>query len=107
MGTFLAWTLIANAVLHGVITYRFGLKDRANLPFAVFQVVYAAIGVWVWLEWPYAIWGALIASAIGLIGLTVTFNKPQRDKTLDRIVWVLNAIQVLLAGYLVLNPASA
>ncbi len=107
MGTFLAFTLLANAILQGVISYRFGLKDRANVPFAVFQVIFAALAVWVWLEWPYAIWGALVFSVIGLIWLTVNFSKPQRDKTLDRIVWVLDAVAVVLAGYLVLYPAAA
>jgi hypothetical protein len=41
-----------------------------------------------------------VLSIIGIIGLSVTFNKPARDKTLDKAIWVLDASVVLCAGYL-------
>jgi hypothetical protein len=58
-----------------------------------------------WRSWsispcPISVWATLILSAIGFIGLTVTFNKPQREKTLDRIIWVADAVVVLYAIYL-------
>lgn len=100
MTNLLALLLALDAVLHGVLVYRFGLKDKANVPFLVFAVVDAVLAVAVYLAWPYALWATLILSAIGLVGLTVTFNKPQHEKTLDRVIWVVDAAIVLFAAYL-------
>ena len=81
----LALLLAVDAILHATVIYRFGTGDRANMPFLVFAVVDALLAIAVFFAMPYAIWLTLILSAIGLVGLTVTFNKPQReDKTLDR-----------------------
>jgi hypothetical protein len=33
-------------------------------------------------------------------GLTLTFNKPVRDKTFDKLIWLLDAATVLYTGYL-------
>jgi len=84
--------------LHAFLISRFGTKE--NMPFLVFALFDAALAVAVYLMVPYALWATLILSAIGLIGLTVTFNKPQRDKMLDRIIWVVDAAVVVCAAYL-------
>src|SRR5258706_13129447 len=97
----LALLLAVDAVLHAYLIYRFGTGDRANMPFLVFAVVDALLALAVFFAMPYAVWLTLILSVIGLIGLTVTFNKPQRaDKTLDRVIQVLDALIALLALYL-------
>jgi hypothetical protein len=70
------------------------------MPVAIFAVVDLVLAVWVFLAWPYALWVTLILSAIGLVGLTVTFNKPQREKSLDYLIWGLDAAIVLVALYL-------
>jgi hypothetical protein len=94
----LAALLAANAVLHGGLVARFGVKE--NEPFLVFTVVYAVLAIVVFLSVPYALWATLVLAAVGLVGLTVTFNKPQRDKTLDKIIWGLDALCVIGAAWL-------
>lgn len=90
--------LAANVIIHGIVVARFGVGNN-NQPFLVFALVYAALAVAVYLSVPYALWAVLIASIIGIVGLTATFNKPIRDKTLDKLVWVLDAATILYAGY--------
>ena len=94
----LALLLAIDAVLHATVVLRFGTKDN-NLPFLVFLIIDAVLAVAVYLDVPYGVWASLILSVFGLIGLTVTFNKPQRDKTLDRIIWLVDAAVVLSAIY--------
>ena len=71
-----------------------------NVPFLVFAFIDAALAIAVYLAVPYAVWATLALSALGLVGLTVTFNKPQREKTLDRVIWVVDALIVIYAAYL-------
>jgi hypothetical protein len=92
--TFLALLLLVDAALHAFVVYRYGLGDRANMPFLIFAVVDLALAVAMFLAWPYALWATLILSAIGLAGLTLTFNRPQREKTLDVAIWVVDAVIV-------------
>ena len=82
--------LILNAVLHAVLVARFGVRN-GNQPFLVFAFVYAALAVAVHLAVPHVLWAVLVLSVFGFIGLTVTFKKAPRDKTLDRIIWVIDA----------------
>ena len=98
MTTLLALLLALDAVLHGLVIYRYGA--RGNMPFLIFVFVDAILAVAVFLAWPYALWAALVLSAFGLVGLTVTFNKPDRDKTIDRVIWVVDVLIVVLAAYL-------
>lgn len=91
--------LILNVVLHTVVVARFGIGN-ANAPFLVFAIIDAVLAILVGLAVPYAIWATLLLSAFGLTGLTVTFHKPPRDKTLDRVIWVVDALVVLNAAYL-------
>jgi hypothetical protein len=97
--TLLALLLLVDAVLHFVMIARFGTGD-SNTPFLIFGIIDAILAVLVFLLVPYALWATLILSVIGLIGLSVTFNKPQRDKTLDKIIWVVDAVIVIYAIYL-------
>src|SRR5262245_31064975 len=81
----LAALLALDAVLHGYLIYRFGTDQ--NMPFLIFAVIDAVLAVAVYFLVPYAVWATLVLSAFGLVGLTVTFNKPQREKMLDRVIW--------------------
>jgi hypothetical protein len=95
----LALLLAVDAILHIVVIARFGTGDN-NMPFLIFAIVDIVLAILVFFLVPYAVWATLILSAIGLIGLTVTFNKPQREKTLDKVIWVVDAVIVLYSIYL-------
>ena len=100
MITLLVLLLVINAILHALVIYRFGLGDKANMPFLIFTFVNAGLAALVYFAVPYALWLTLVLSAFGLIGLTVTFNKPQHEKTLDKAVWIADAAVVVCAAYL-------
>lgn len=104
--TILALVLLVDAALHALVIYRYGSGDN-NMPFLIFAIVDLVLAIAVFLAWPYALWATLVLSVIGLIGLTVTFNKPQRDKTLDRIIWGVDAVIVLGAVYLLFFAGTA
>jgi hypothetical protein len=91
--------LIANVIMHGIVVARFGVGNN-NQPFLVFAIVYAALATTVYLSVPYALWAVLLLAGIGILGLSFTFNKPVRDKTLDKIIWLLDATVVLYVAYL-------
>ena len=97
--TLLLFLLATNAIMHGTVVARFGVRNN-NQPFLVFALVYAALAIAVYLIMPYALWAVLVLALLGLVGLSVTFNKPVRDKTLDKIIWLLDAITILYAAYL-------
>jgi hypothetical protein len=90
--------LILNVVLHGIIVARFGIRN--NLPVFVFMLVYAALGIAVYLSVPNVLWFVLFLTAIGTIGLTITFNKIARDKRLEMVIWPLNIVIILVTAYL-------
>jgi hypothetical protein len=104
--TVLALLLFFDAALHALVVYRFGLGDRNNTPFLIYAIVDLVLAIAVFLAWPYALWATLILSAIGLIGLTVTFNKPQREKTMDKVIWLVDALIVIGAIYLLFFAGS-
>jgi hypothetical protein len=91
--------LIANAIVHAIVVARFGVRNN-NQPFLIFAIVYAALAIAVYLSVPYALWAVLLLGGIGILGLSITFNKPVRDKTLDKIIWLLDATVVLYTAYL-------
>lgn len=97
--TLLALLLAVDAALHIAVIARYGTGNN-NMPFLVFAIVDAILAVLVFFLVPYMVWVTLILTAIGLIGMTVTFNKPQRDKTLDKIIWVVDAVIILYSIYL-------
>jgi len=90
---------VTNAIVHGIVVARFGVRNN-NQPFLMFAIVYAALAIAVYLSVPYALWAVLLLAVIGILGLSITFNKPVRDKTLDKIIWLLDATVVLYTAYL-------
>ncbi|SDB47960.1 hypothetical protein [Bauldia litoralis] len=94
----LAGLLALDAVLHGIVVARFGARE--NAPFLVFTVIYAGLAIAVFLMVPYALWAVLLLTAFGLIGLTVTFGKVRRDKTLDVVIWGLDLVILIDTAYL-------
>ena len=91
--------LVTNAIVHGIVVARFGVGNN-NQPFLIFAIVYAVLAIAVYLSVPYALWAVLLLAVIGIVGLSITFNKPVRDKTLDKVIWLLDAATILYAGYL-------
>lgn len=85
--------MVVDALVHAALVLRFG--GKGNEPFAVFTVVYVVLAALVFFAVPYALWIALVASVVGLVGLIVTFNSAQRDKTLDKAILVLDVAVVL------------
>lgn len=91
--------LVANVILHAIVVARFGVRNH-NQPFLIFAFVYAALAIAVALSIPYALSAVLILALIGIIGLTVTFNRPVREKTLDKVIWLFDAATILCTGFL-------
>ena len=91
--------LITNAIVHGIVVTCFGVGNN-NQPFLIFAIVYAALAIAIYLSVPNALWAVLLLGVIGILGLSITFNKPVRDKTLDKIIWLLDATVVLYTAYL-------
>jgi hypothetical protein len=102
----LAALLVVNAVVHGLVVARFGIRQH-NEPFFLFALVYAALAIAVFSAVPYALWAVLLLSLIGLIGLSVTFHKPVRGKSLDKLIWLLDVATILSAGFLLAAGHSA
>ena len=102
----LAGLLAIDTILHAIVAFRYGTSGP-NTPFAIFAVVDLLLTLAVFFAVPYALWATLVLSIIGLIGLTVTFNKPQREKTLDGIIWVVDLLVVLDALYLLFFHSAA
>jgi hypothetical protein len=96
----LAALLLLDAVLHALVIVRHGTQDKANMPFLIFMVVDAVLAAAVFWHLPFSLWATLLLSIFGIIGLTVTFNKPQREKSLDKAIWAVDLIVVIAAGYL-------
>ena len=97
---FLSLLLLVNAVLHGVIVVRFGIKG--NEPPAVFGLLYAALALAVFLGWAHGTLATLIATTVGLIGLAVNFRKLQHDTTAEKIIFVVGVAIIAGAAYLLL-----
>ena len=92
--------LLVNAVLHVVVVARYGIGNH-HQPFFAAIPFYLGLAAAVHFSWPHALWAVLLLSSFGLFGLTVSFNKPVRDKTLDKVIWVLDATAILWAGWLI------
>lgn len=101
----LAGLLAIDTILHAVVAFRYGASGP-NTPFAIFAGVDLLLLLAVYFAVPYALWATLALSVIGLVGLTVTFNNPQREKTLDGIIWVVDLLVVLDALYLLFFHAA-
>jgi hypothetical protein len=98
--TLLSLLLLANAVLHGVIIARFGIKG--NEPPAVFGLVYAALALAAFDGWAHAPFAVLIVTAVGLLGLAVNFKKLQHETTVEKIIFVVGGASLACAAYLLL-----
>jgi len=96
--TVLAIILAIDAALHGILVYRFGVKE--NMSFFVYAFIDAILALLVFLVVPYVLWPTLVLSIIGFGGLTVRFNQPQRDKTIDKAIWIADAAAIGCAVYL-------
>jgi len=96
----LSLLLLGNAVLHGVIVGRFGLKE--NAPPAVFGILYAGLTLAVFRGWGHALLAALVVTAVGLVGLALNFRKLQHDTTVEKIIFVVGAATCACAAYLLL-----
>lgn len=94
--------LALDAALHGAVIARFGIKG--NEPFLIFAAIDAALALLVYFAVPYALLATLALSVFGIIGLTVTFNKVPRDKTLDRVIWAVDAAIIVSAAILLFAP---
>lgn len=99
--TLLMLLLLANAVLHGIIIGRFGIKG--NEPPAVFGVLYAGLSFAVFLGWAHAPLAALVVTAVGLVGLAVNFKKIEHDTTVEKIVLVVGAATVVCVASLLVR----
>lgn len=98
--TLLSLLLLINAVLHGVIVGRFGIKG--NEPPAVFGVLYAVLALVVFRGWTYGVLATLVVTTVGLVGLALNFRKLQHDTTVEKIIFVVGAAILAWAAYLIL-----
>ena len=96
--TILGLLLLSNAVLHGVIIGRFGIKG--NVPPAVFGVLYAALALVVFRGWDHAVLATLVVTAVGLLGLALSFKNIQHETTVEKIVFGVGAATIANAAYL-------
>lgn len=96
----LGFLLIVNAVLHGVIVVRFGIKG--NVPPALFGMLYAGLALALFFGWAYATLAVLVVTAVGLVGLAVNFSKLQHDKTVEKIIFLVGPAILACAAYLLL-----
>lgn len=90
--------LALNSVLHAMLVARFGVKRQE--PVLAYAAIYAALAIAVLLAVPYSLWATLVLSLFGFAGLSITFNAVARDKTLDRMIWILDVIVILVTAYL-------
>ena len=95
---FLVALLALDTALHVGVIARLGIKG--NEPFLIFALIDAVLTLVVYFAVPYALWATLAFSLFGIVGLTITFNKVPRDKTLDRVIWVVDAAIIVSAAYL-------
>ena len=96
--TVLGLLLLSNAVLHGVIIGRFGIKG--NVPPAVFGVLYAGLALVVFRGWDRAGLAALVVTMVGLLGLALSFKTIQHDRTVERIVFGVGSATIAYAAFL-------
>ena len=97
--TILSLLLLINAVLHGVIIFRFGFKG--NEPPALFGIIYAALALAVFLGVTYSVPGTLIVTSVGLLGLALNFKKLQHDTIFEKIIFVIGAAIIVSSVYLI------
>ncbi len=93
----LSLLLLVNAMLHGVIIWRFGIKG--NVPPAVFGFLYVALALANLQAWTYGVLATLLVTTIGLIGLAVNYRKLQHDPTVEKIIFGVGLAILACAAY--------
>jgi hypothetical protein len=64
-----------------------------NILFLAGGFVYTALAVAVYFFVPYVLWAVLVFSIVGIVGLTLMFNK---------LIWLLIAMIILFTVYLLI-----
>ena len=101
--TLLGLLLLGNAVLHGVIVGRFGIKG--NEPPAAFGIVYAGLGLAVFAGLAHAPLLAMLVTTVGLLGLGLNFKKLQHEPTVEKIIIVVG-IAILVCAAVALRQGD-
>ena len=90
---FLTAILIVEAILHGTIVGRFGLKG--NEPPLVFGILYAALAAAAVAGAAFVTWAALVVAVVGTIALAANYRKIPHEKGTERLILGLNALLIL------------
>ena len=90
--------LAVDAILHGLIVMRFGVKG--NEPPLVFGLGYLALAVAAFYGVAGVLWAVLIVSVVGTIGLAVSLKRIAHETTIERVILGLNGVIILFAAYL-------
>lgn len=94
----LAALLAIDAALHAILVYLYGVKE--NMSVFVYVFIFAMLSLAVFFVVPFALWATLVLSLIGFTGLNLTFNRPKRDKTIDKTIWAADAASLVCTAYL-------
>jgi len=94
----LSLLLIVNAVLHGIIIVRFGIKG--NEPPAVFGMLYAGLALTLFFGWAHATLAVMVVTAVGLVGLALNYSKLQHEKTIEKMIFLVGPLTFACAAYL-------
>lgn len=87
---------------HNLFDGRLEARPSPNAePPLVFGIVYAALAVAVFLAVPYALWATLILTLAGIAGLTAAFQRIAHEKSIERVIWVLDVAVIVVAAYLI------
>ena len=97
----LSLLLFGNAVLHGIIVGRFGIKG--NVPPALFGLIYAALAFGVFMGWPHGALVTMVVTMVGLVGLTLNYKKLQHDTTIEKIIFLVGGIIIANAVYILIS----
>lgn len=97
----LSLLVVVNAVLHGIIVWRFGIKG--NEPPAIFGLIYSALAMATFSGWAHGAIATLVVTSIGLVGLALNFRKLQHDTTIEKIIFVLGLVIITLATFLLVG----
>lgn len=97
----LSLLLVANAALHGVIVWRFGIQG--NEPPAIFSLIYSSLAMAAFSGWTYGAIATLLVTAVGLIGLTFNFRKLQHETTIEKIIFGFGLVIITRATFLIVG----
>ncbi len=92
--TVIALLLAIDALLHFVVVARYGTAE--NKPVLIFGFIYSALAAAVWFSVSYAVVATLVFTSIGFLGLSLTFRSIDRNRSLDSLIWVVDAAVLVL-----------